>query len=126
MKPRLQTRRKEAMATEVQRQVLDEDAALREIVRRIADAYHPLRIYLFGSKARGTAGSDSDYDLLVVVPDDAPPELKKSKLAYRALWGVSKSKDVLVCTDGWFRSRERLDSSLPATVNREGKLLYAA
>ncbi len=114
------------MVTEVQREILNEDPALREIVRRLADAYHPLRIYLFGSKARGTAGPESDYDLLVVVRDDAPPEQKKSKLAYRTLWGVSKPKDVLVCTDGWFRSREKLASTLPATVNREGKLLYAA
>jgi len=40
------------MDAEIQRQVLDDDPALREIVRRITDAYHPLRIYLFGSKAR--------------------------------------------------------------------------
>jgi predicted nucleotidyltransferase len=57
------------------------------MVRRIVDAYHPLRIYLFGSKARGDAGPDSDYDLLVVVADDAPPELRKSKLTYEKLWG---------------------------------------
>ncbi len=114
------------MNTQVQTEILNEDPVLREIVRRLADAYHPLRIYLFGSKARGNAGPESDYDLLVVVRDDAPPEQKKSKLAYRTLWGVLKPKDVLVCTDGWFRSREKLPSTLPATVNREGKLLYAA
>jgi predicted nucleotidyltransferase len=113
------------MDAEIQRQVLDDDPALREIVRRITDAYHPLRIYLFGSKARGTAGPDSDYDLLVVVRDDAPPQLKRSNLAYQSLWGVEKAKDVLVCTDGWFRSRESVITSLPATVIREGKLLYA-
>ena len=78
------------MDTEIQRQVLDDDPALREIVRRIADAYHPLRIYLFGSKARGTAGPDSDYDLLIVMRDDAPPELRSSKLAHKSLWGVAK------------------------------------
>lgn len=114
------------MGTEIQRQVLDDDPALREIVRRIADAYHPLRIYLFGSKARGTEGPDSDYDLLVVVRDDAPPQLKRSKLAHQTLWGVGKAKDVLVCTEGWFRSRASVVTSLPATVIREGKLLYAA
>lgn len=106
--------------------MLDDDPTLQEIVRRITDAYHPLRIYLFGSKARGTAGPDSDYDLLVVMRDDAPPQLKKSKLAYEVLWGVRQAKDVLVCTEGWFRSRETVVTSLPATVIREGKLLYAA
>ena len=114
------------MDGEIQRQFLDDDPTLREIVRRLADAYHPLRIYLFGSKARGTAGPDSDYDILVVVSDDAPPELKRNKLAYQILWGVRKSKDVLVCPEGWFLSRATVITSLPATVIREGKLLYAA
>jgi predicted nucleotidyltransferase len=114
------------MDGEIQRQVLDDDPTLQEIVRRLADAYHPLQIYLFGSKARGTAGPDSDYDLLVVMSDDAPPELRNSELAYQSLWGVRKSKDVLVCTEGWFRSRATVITSLPATVIREGKLLYAA
>jgi predicted nucleotidyltransferase len=74
------------MALEVQTTLL-EDPELYEMVRRIADVYHPLRIYLFGSKARGDAGPDSDCDLLVVVADDAPPELRKSKLACEKLWG---------------------------------------
>jgi predicted nucleotidyltransferase len=55
--------------------------ALAEIVRRVVEAYRPERIYLFGSVARGDAGPDSDDDLLVVVPDDAPPECKGSRLA---------------------------------------------
>jgi hypothetical protein len=42
-------------------------------VRRLVEAYHPERIYLFGSKARGDAGPDSDFDLMVIVSDDAPP-----------------------------------------------------
>jgi hypothetical protein len=50
-----------------------EDPALDEIVRRLVASYQPLEVYLFGSKARGDSGPDSDYDLLVVVPNDAPP-----------------------------------------------------
>ena|SRR5260370_41555101 len=113
------------MAIGIQRELLDEDATLGEIVRRIGDAYHPLKIYLFGSKARGDAGPDSDYDLLVVVPDDVPPELRKSRLAYESLWSLGAAADVLICTEHWFRSRSSVVSSLPATVMREGKLLYA-
>ena len=40
---------------------------LAEIVRRLVEAYHPERIFLFGSWARGDAGPVSDYDLMVVV-----------------------------------------------------------
>ncbi len=114
------------MATEIQTALLNEDPALREIVRRLADAYSPVRIYLFGSKARGDYGPDSDYDLLVVVPDDAPPERRRSRLAYQSLWGTGEAADVLVCTDSWFNSRASVVTSLPATVVGEGKLLYAA
>ena len=51
------------------------------MVRRLVDAYHPERVYLFGSVARGDAGPDSDYDLMVVVPDDAPAHLLNSRTA---------------------------------------------
>jgi hypothetical protein len=64
------------------------DPVLAEIVHRLVAAYEPERIYLFGSRARGDAGSDSDYDLLVVVPDGAPPERRRSRLAYEVLWGI--------------------------------------
>ena len=112
------------MATTAADQLLDREPMLREIVRRIVDAYHPLRIYIFGSKARGDSGADSDYDLLVVVKDEAPADLRQSRLAYQSLWGTGTAADVLVCTDGYFRSRVQVKTSLPATVEREGKLLY--
>lgn len=102
------------------------DARLAEIVRRLVQAYAPERIYLFGSHARGDAGADSDYDLLVVVADDAPLERKRSRLAYVALRGTGTAADVLVCTRRYFEERLPLRASLPATIAREGKLLYAA
>ena len=86
----------------------------------------PPPLYLFGSKARDDAGPDSDYDLLVVVPDDAPPERKRSRLAYEKLWGTGTAADVIVCTRSYFEGRLHLKASLSATVAREGKLLYAA
>lgn len=102
------------------------DPLLSEIVRRLVAAYQPERVYLFGSMARGDAGPDSDYDVLVVVPDDALPERRDSKLAYQMLWGVNASADVVVCRSGWFHDRTHLKASLPGTVLREGKLLHAA
>lgn len=102
------------------------DPVLAEIVRRLVEAYRPERIYLFGSHARGEAGPDSDYDLLVVVPDDAPPERRRSRLAYEALWGTGAAADVLVQSRRYFESRLHLRASLPATVRDEGRLLYAA
>lgn len=102
------------------------DHMLAEIVERLVNAYHPERIYLFGSMARGEAGLDSDYDILLVMPDDAPSELLRSRRAYDALWGLQAAVDVHVWTKTRFESRLHLRASLPATVAREGRELYAA
>lgn len=102
------------------------DPALVEVVRRLVEAYRPERIYLFGSVARGDAGPDSDYDIMLVVPDDAPPERQDCDLAYRALRGLGIAKDLLVWTRSEFEKRLHLQASLPSTIVREGKLLHAA
>lgn len=103
-----------------------DDPALAEAVRRIVAAYQPERIYLFGCTARGDGGPDGDYDLLVVVPDDAPPERRRCRLAYEALHGTGIAADVLVCTRTYFEDRRSLKASLPGTVLREGQLLHGA
>ena len=102
------------------------DPVLAEIVRRLVAAYRPIRIYLFGSMARAEAGPDSDYDLLLVVPDEATAQRRGSRLAYEALRGTGAAADVLVCTRTYFEERLHLRASLPATVVREGVLLHAA
>jgi len=105
---------------------LIEDQSLAEIVRRLIEAYCPERIYLFGSRSRNDPGADSDYDLMVVVPDSVPPERKRSRLAYEVLRGTGMAADVLVWTREAFNCRLHLRASLPYTIVSEGKLLYAA
>ena len=104
----------------------EEMEALVGIVERLVEAYQPERVYLFGSQARGDAGPDSDFDLLVVVPDEAPAERRRSRLAYEVLRGTGTAADVLVWTRGAFEARLHVVASLPATVTREGRLLHAA
>ena len=43
-------------------------SAIRRFARRIAERFHPEKIILFGSYAYGRPNSDSDVDLLVVMP----------------------------------------------------------
>ena len=102
------------------------DPALAEVVRRLVAVYKPESIYLFGSTARGDAGPDSDYDLMIIVPDDAPQEHQRGRLAYLALRGTGTAADILVWPQGAFQRQLHLKASLPSTVVREGKLLYAA
>jgi predicted nucleotidyltransferase len=78
------------------------DEAIAEITRRLVDYYRPERVYLFGSVARGDDGADSDLDFCAVLPDNAWP-----------------------ATDFDARA-EHVAASLPATIVREGRLLYDA
>lgn len=45
------------------------------LLNQVVAVFHPRRVILFGSRARGDTHQDSDYDLMVVVDDDAPDEL---------------------------------------------------
>jgi uncharacterized protein len=103
-----------------------DDPILSEVVRRLVDVYHPLRVYLFGSVARGDAGPDSDYDLMVLVPDEAPQHLRRGDPGYRALRGTGVAADVQVWPQGDFDAQLHLKASFPSSIVREGKLLYGA
>jgi predicted nucleotidyltransferase/HEPN domain-containing protein len=70
------------------------DRMVHEIVEKVA----PLVIYLFGSRARGDADAESDYDLMIVVPDDAPDGLR------RVVWDLARPSRIAVNP---FLSRER-------------------
>lgn len=48
---------------------IDHPEELDRLVEQIVAKVDPIAIYLFGSRARGDADEDSDYDLLIVIPD---------------------------------------------------------
>lgn len=101
------------------------DPKLSELVDRLVRAFDPLRIFLFGSTARGDTGPDSDYDLMVIVPNDSPPERRRSRRAYEALRGTGVAADVIVWTQEAFDSRLHLRASLPSRIVAEGRVVYA-
>lgn len=101
------------------------DSSLQTILNRLVAVYVPELVYLFGSAARGDATSDSDLDFLIVVPDAATPEQRTSRLGYEALWDIPRSADIVVWGHTAFERRARVPASLPGTVLREGRLLYA-
>jgi hypothetical protein len=106
---------------------LSKQQAIEEITRRLVEFYSPVRIYLFGSEARGDAGPDSDLDFLVVVPDDAPEDQLHPGAGRRAVRGTGFAKDIVPWRKTDFDDRAAwVRSSLPATVVREGRLLYEA
>jgi uncharacterized protein len=101
------------------------DPSLALIVGRLVEAFHPEKVYLFGSHARGEAGPDSDYDIAVILSNDAPTQLS-STYAYRVLRGTGIAADVIVWRRKYFDDRVHLRASLPGVIQEEGHLLYAA
>ncbi len=106
---------------------MNRDEAIAEITRRLVDYYRPERIYLFGSVARGDDGADSDLDFLVVVPDDVAGEKVRPGAARKAVRGTGFAKDIVTWRSTDFKRRAAwVKCSLPATVVREGRVLYEA
>ena len=105
---------------------LESDRILAEMVRRLVAAFDPDHIYLYGSRARGEAGPDSDYDLMLVVSASQIPRYRRDQQAFRVLCGLGVPKEVIVLTRAEFEAGIKVTCSLPATVLREGRLLYAA
>jgi len=95
------------------------------MMHALVEAFDPERIYLFGSYARGDAGPDSDYDLMIIVDSSDQPQYKRSQAAHGVLARFPTAKDILVWTRDEFDKRTHLAASLPATILREGILLYA-
>ena len=70
---------------------------LSEVVNRIVSKFHPEKIILFGSRARGDAREDSDPDLLVVLPKVAHSRRVAIQIG-NALSNLPISKDIIVST----------------------------
>ena len=97
---------------------------LDDIVSRLARGMQAERIYLFGSQASGLAEQGSDYDLLVVVPRSKLPRHRREALSYDLLWGLTTPVDVIVLTRAEFKRAVKVKTSLAATAQTKGILLY--
>ena len=96
-----------------------------DLVKRIVDTAHPLRIILFGSVARGTEDPESDIDVMVVVPDGVH-RLKTAQAIEVALSGFRLDVDVVVATPSDLEKYGDTPGYVYRKVLRDGIDLYAA
>ncbi len=97
---------------------------LDEVVRRIAQAVQPQRIYLYGSHAYGAPHADSDVDLLVLVEKSAVPYYQRTRPIYKALRGLLMPVEIRVVTDAEFSRRVNWVVSVEREASRRGKIVY--
>jgi predicted nucleotidyltransferase len=101
-----------------------ETKLIQEMVRRIVSQFDPESVILFGSHARGDAGTDSDVDLLVVMPYRGSRREKQVEVRL-ALKDFKIPKDIVVTTPEDFRWRKEIPGTIERPAAREGKVLYA-
>ena len=99
------------------------EATIQTMVDRIVQRFHPLRVVLFGSHARGTATAESDVDLLVVLADVADKRRTTVEIR-RALGDLPISKDIVVATPDEISRCGDLVGSVLRPALREGKVVY--
>ena len=100
-------------------------AALDHLIQRITSAVYPLRIILFGSAARGEAGTESDLDFLVVMPEGTHRR-HTAQLLYRCTRGAGVPLDFLVATPGDLEKHRDHIGLVYRSILAEGRELYAA
>ncbi|GBC78131.1 hypothetical protein HRbin08_01617 [bacterium HR08] len=93
------------------------------MVERIVRQFRPVRIILFGSRARGEAGRWSDVDLLVVLPEVRDKRQAMVEIL-RALSDLPVCKDVVVTTPEEIARRGHLMGDILRAALREGKVIY--
>jgi len=98
--------------------------SIRDFANRIAAEFHPNRIILFGSHARGQASGDSDVDLLVVIPHEGKPW--RMATAIRGRVRPTFPVDLLVRTPESIRERLEMGDNFIREIVEEGEVLYEA
>ena len=99
------------------------DEMLSKATERLVKKFHPQRIILFGSRARGTADERSDADILVVASFNGKRREVLVEMD-RALWGIGFARDIVLLTPEEFERDREIPGTVARPASREGKVLY--
>ena len=99
------------------------DSRLQDITRVLVERVHPELVLLFGSRARGSARDDSDFDLMIVVRDQSAVEASR-KAAYQILRELPMSVDVLARSVDEYVRHQCDPGFMDWMIARDGLVLY--
>ena len=104
---------------------MTDETLIAEAGRRLAAAAPDARIILFGSRARGEAGSDSDLDLLVIEPEVKSRRAESVRLR-EALGDLGVPVDLIVVPSSHVEEWGHFEGTMLNDALREGRVLSAA
>ena len=90
----------------------------------VVDYFHPRRVIVFGSVARGEATPDSDIDLLVILDDDAPPAMLTYRAGIESRMDYPHPADVIPCRESTFLRKARIAGTLAYEAATAGQVVY--
>jgi uncharacterized protein len=102
-----------------------DEITTNELSREIVAEVHPLEIILFGSAALGQMGTDSDIDLLVVMPEGTHRR-HTAQLLYRVVRGIRVPFDLIVATPGDLEKHRDNPGLIYHTISAQGRTIYVA
>jgi predicted nucleotidyltransferase len=97
-------------------------AAIEDVARQIVKKFHPKKIMLFGSYARGDISPESDVDLLVVMETKLKPVRQEIEICHNIEYHFGL--DLLVYTPEALAERVALGDSFVKEILQEGEVLY--
>lgn len=98
-------------------------ALLDHVTQTIVERFHPKRIVVFGSHARGDAGPDSDLDLFIEMETTRRPPDRAIEVS--EVFGLrSWPMDIVVYTPEEVCRLRQVNGTLLSVIEKEGKLLY--
>jgi HEPN domain-containing protein/predicted nucleotidyltransferase len=102
---------------------LEHSEMLQSILREIRRVSTPVKVVLFGSRARGDFDAESDYDVLVVLSDEAKLKMEREKLK-SAMMKLPVRVQVLVKQWSEYEAMSGVTVGLWRNIRDEGVVLY--